>query len=185
MPFLGHTLPLPVVERGTHRWHSIKDVLKRLRGDWINRWIGFLNGFLPRFVRSCCPLNVWRVLLCRFFSSPLFRFIYAFFFPLLTSSSPLYFYLDSRVGYRRDMQYTIREHGEKSVQLTGHGNLTCQPRWKWNVNIDVSHYVPGPCIIAHDPSLKSMKFAIAARFDDAHVYSGPFMQSNANKYATM
>lgn len=87
MPFLGHTLPLPVVERGTHRWHSIKDVLKRLRGDWINRWIGFLNGFLPRFVRSCCPLNVWRVLLCRFFSSPLFRFIYAFFF-----SSPYIFF---------------------------------------------------------------------------------------------
>lgn len=28
-------------------------------------------------------------------------------------------------------------------------------------------------------------FAIAARPDDEHVYSGSFMQSNANKYATM
>lgn len=26
---------------------------------------------------------------------------------------------------------------------------------------------------------------IAERLGDAHVYSGPFMQSNANKYATM
>ena len=59
------------------------------------------------------------------------------------------------------------------------------PRRKWNVNTDVSHYAAGPCIIAHDPSLKSMKFATATRLDDAHVYSEAFMQTNANKYATM
>lgn len=136
-------------------------------------------------VRVALWTRVTRATLSLLFLSFISFYIHIFFFflfPLSLHLPPLYISISMRAS---DMQYTIREHGEKSVQLTGHGNLTCQPRWKWNVNIDVSHYVPGPCIIAHDPSLKSMKFAIAARFDDAHVYSGPFMQSNANKYATM
>lgn len=126
--------------------------------------------------------------------SLLFHFLYFVLFRIfLLLLTYIYIYLPLYISIsncaRQIESWDMRAHdmctGREESAINRAWKSTCQPRWKWNVNIDVSHYVPGPCIIAHDPSLKSMKFAIAARFDDAHVYSGPFMQSNANKYATM
>lgn len=112
MPFLGHTLPLSVVERGTHRWHSIKDVLKRPRGDWINRWIGFLNGFLPRFVLPSERVTraTLSILLLYFVLSP-----YFFFSPHIFSSFLIIFLsrCARQISWDMRTRYPHRERREE------------------------------------------------------------------------